>query len=78
MLLSKALMASVAHLYATSHGTYVYCVQGLCYFISVLCQVCKTAMVTECLVMLTVPSVYAIHVQFVRLLIVLDQLLAYI
>jgi hypothetical protein len=71
-------MASVALLYATSHGTYVYCVQCLCYFISVLCQVCKTDVVTECFVMLTVPSVYAIHVQFVRLLIIPDQLLAYI
>ena len=71
-------MASVAHLYATSHGTYVYCVQCLCYFISVLCQVCKTAVVTECLVMSSVPNVYAIHVQFVTLLIVPVQLLAYI
>ena len=78
MLLPKALMASVAHLYATSHGTYVYCGQCLCYFISVLYQVCKTEVVPECLVMLTVLSVYAIHVQFVRLLIVPDQLLAYI
>jgi hypothetical protein len=77
MLLPKALMASVAHLYAASHGTYIYCGQCLCYFISVLCQVCKTEVVTECLVMLTVLSVYAIHVQFVRLLIVPDQLLAY-
>jgi hypothetical protein len=77
MLLPKALMASVAHLYATSHGTYVYCGQCLFYFISVLWQVCKTEVVTECLVMLTVLSVYVIHVQFVRLLIVPDQLLAY-
>jgi hypothetical protein len=71
-------MASVAQLYATSHVTYVYCVQCLCYFISVLCQVCKTVVVTKCLVMLKVPSGYAIHVQFVRLLIVPDLLLAYI
>jgi hypothetical protein len=73
MLLPKALMASVSNLYATSHHTYVKCVQCLCYFISVLCQVCKTAMVTESLVMSSVPSVYAIHVQFVILLIIPDR-----
>jgi hypothetical protein len=78
MLLPKALMASVAHLYATSHGTYVYCGQCLCYFISVLYQVCKTKVVPKCLVMLMLLSVYAIHVQIVRLLIVPDLLLAYI
>jgi hypothetical protein len=65
-------------IFPTSHGTYVYCGQCLCYFISVLYQVCKTEVVPECLVMLTVLSVYAIHVQIVRLLIVPDQLLAYI
>jgi hypothetical protein len=78
MLLPKALMASVSNLYATAHDTYVKCVQCLCYFISDLCQVCKTAMVTEILVMSSVPSVYVIHVQFVKLLIVPGQVLAYI
>jgi hypothetical protein len=62
----------------TSHGTYVSCGQCLCYYISFLYQVCKTEVVPECLVMLTVLSVYDIHVQIVRLLIVPDQLLAYI
>jgi hypothetical protein len=71
-------MASVAHLYATSHGTYVYCGQCLCYFILVLYQVCKIEVVPECLLMLTVLSVYAILVQIVRLLIIPDQLLAYV
>jgi hypothetical protein len=63
MLLPMTLMFVVSSIYATS---YQY-----------LFQVCKTEVVPEFLVMLSVLSFYAIHVQIVRLLIVSVQWLAY-
>jgi hypothetical protein len=71
-------MSSVAHLYATSHDTYVVVASVYATSYQSLFQVCKTEVVPEFLVMLSVLSVYAIHVQIVRLLIVPVQWLAYI
>jgi hypothetical protein len=64
MLLPMTLMFVVASVYATSYQS--------------LFQVCKTEVVPEFLVMVSVLIVYAIHVQIVRLLIILVQWLAYI
>jgi hypothetical protein len=64
MLLPMTLMFVVASVYATSYQS--------------LFQVCKTEVVPKFLVMLSVLIAYAIHVQIVRLLIVLVQWLAYI
>jgi hypothetical protein len=63
MILPMTLTFSMSSVYATS---YQY-----------LFQVCKTEVVPECLVMLSVMNYYALHVQIVRLLIVSVQCLAY-
>jgi hypothetical protein len=64
MLLPMTLMFAVASVYGTSYQS--------------LFQVCKTEMVPEILVMLSVLIVYAIHVQIVKLLIIPVQWLVYI
>jgi hypothetical protein len=63
MILPMTLMFAVSSVYATSY--------------QFLFQVCKTEVVPDCLVMLSVMNFYAFHFQIVRLLIISVQCLAY-